>query len=240
MSCFTNWFDSPYYHILYKNRDEKEAQNFINKLTNYLKINKESKIIDIACGKGRHAMYFNQIGYNVVGIDLSKNSIEHAKTYENETLKFFIHDMRCVFKRNEFHIATNLFTSFGYFDNKKDNQRSINAMASNLKKNGILIIDFMNVNKIISNLILSEKKQIQNINFSITKKIENNFIIKNIVFHHKGKKNQFQEKVRAINLKEFSSLINKAKLKIINIFGSYNLEEFNLETSNRLILICKK
>ena len=72
MSWFTNWFDSPYYHILYKNRDEKEAQNFIEKLTNYLKINKESKIIDIACGKGRHAMYFNQIGYNVVGIDLSK------------------------------------------------------------------------------------------------------------------------------------------------------------------------
>ena len=60
MSWFANWFDSPYYHTLYKNRDEREAQVFIDNLINYLQILKGSKLIDIACGKGRHAKYFNQ------------------------------------------------------------------------------------------------------------------------------------------------------------------------------------
>ena len=60
MSWFTNWFDSPYYHILYKNRDEKEAQVFIDNLIEKLQLKKSSKLIDIACGKGRHASYFNK------------------------------------------------------------------------------------------------------------------------------------------------------------------------------------
>ena len=75
MSWFVNWFDSPYYHLLYKNRDEKEAQVFIDNLIEKLQLKKGSKLIDIACGKGRHATYFNKKGMNVVGVDLSKNSI---------------------------------------------------------------------------------------------------------------------------------------------------------------------
>ena len=79
MSWFTSWFDSLYYHTLYKNRDEKEAQAFIDNLVAHLQIKKGSKLIDIACGKGRHAKYFNQKGMDVVGVDLSPNSISAAK-----------------------------------------------------------------------------------------------------------------------------------------------------------------
>ena len=79
MSWFANWFDSPYYHLLYKNRDEKEAQVFIDNLMQYLQIPQGSKLIDIACGKGRHAIYFNKKGMDVIGVDLSFNSISYAK-----------------------------------------------------------------------------------------------------------------------------------------------------------------
>ena len=85
MSWFVNWFDSPYYHTLYKNRDEKEAQVFIDNLVHHLQIKKGSKLIDIACGKGRHATYFNSLGLDVVGVDLSPNSIASAKKNENNT-----------------------------------------------------------------------------------------------------------------------------------------------------------
>ena len=51
MTWFKNWFDSPYYHILYKNRNEKEAKSFIDNLINYLQIPNKSKVLDIACGK---------------------------------------------------------------------------------------------------------------------------------------------------------------------------------------------
>ena len=60
MEWFKNWFNSPYYHILYKERDSYEAEYFIDNLIIYLKIAENSKIIDIACGKGRHSIYLEQ------------------------------------------------------------------------------------------------------------------------------------------------------------------------------------
>ena len=74
-----NWFDSDYYHILYSNRDLKEAEHFIKNLVNHLKIKKGSKILDLACGKGRHSIYLNKKGFDVTGYDNSEKSIKKAK-----------------------------------------------------------------------------------------------------------------------------------------------------------------
>ncbi len=240
MSWFAHWFDSPYYHTLYKHRDEKEAQHFIDNLVAHLQIKKDSKLIDIACGKGRHATYFNSLGLNVVGVDLSPNSIASAKKNENETLQFSVHDMREIYQKNHFDVVTNLFTSFGYFDNEKDEQRALNAMATNLKSEGVLIIDFMNAEKVIANLVLKEQKIIDGITFNITRKTESNHIIKDIEILDKVVKQHFQEKVKALTLDDFSNFISKAGLKIIDIFGNYMLEGFDSIISDRLILICKK
>ena len=240
MNWFKSWFDSKYYHILYKNRNEKEAQIFIDNLISHLQIQKKSKILDVACGKGRHATYFNKKGMNVIGIDLSINNIKTAKKKENETLQFAVHDMRNPFKTNEFDIVTNLFTSFGYFEKNKDEQKAINAMASSLKKGGILIIDFMNVKKVIKSLILSEDKLINNINFKIRRSIVDDCIIKDIKISSNGKHYTFKEKVKALTLIDFSNFITNSKLQIINTFGNYKLEDFNALTSERLIIICKK
>jgi len=240
MSWFANWFDSPYYHTLYKNRDEKEAQVFIDNLIDYLQIHKGSKLIDIACGKGRHAKYFNKKGMDVVGVDLSQNSINTAKKDENKNLQFLVHDMRENYQKDAFDVVTNLFTSFGYFENNKDEQKAINAMANNLKKEGILIIDFMNTKKVIANLVLNEQKTINNIQFDITRQVKDGFIIKDIRNTDGKEEQQFQEKVKAITLADYSEFITNAGLKIIDIFGNYKLDNFDEKISDRLILICKK
>ena len=240
MSWFANWFDSSYYHILYKNRDEKEAELFIENLITKLQIKKESKLIDIACGKGRHATYFNSLGLDVTGVDLSPNSIATATKNENATLQFAVHDMREVYKKNNFDIATNLFTSFGYFEKEEDEQKAINAMAKNLKSGGFLIIDFMNVKKVITNLVPNEQKTIDNIVFNITRKVENGHIIKDIEIIDGTEKQHFQEKVKAITLADYSEFISNAGLKIIDIFGNYKLDSFEDNIADRLILICKK
>ena len=240
MSWFAHWFDSPYYHALYKNRDEKEAQVFIDNLIEKLQLKKGSKLIDIACGKGRHATYFNKKGMNVVGVDLSPNSIAYAKQNENNNLQFSVHDMREVYKENHFDIVTNLFTSFGYFENKDDEQKAINAMAENLKSDGVLIIDFMNIKKIIANLISSEKKTIDSITFNIKRSVQNNHIIKDIEIIDDNETQHFQEKVKAITLADFSAFVSNVGLNIIDIFGNYKLDDFDATISDRLILICKK
>ena len=240
MSWFAHWFDSPYYHTLYKNRDEKEAQVFIDNLVQHLQIPKGTKLIDIACGKGRHATYFNSLGLDVVGVDLSPNSIANATKNTNATLQFSVHDMRDVYQENNFDIVTNLFTSFGYFEDNTDEQKAINAMESNLKVGGFLIIDFMNVKKVIANLVPSEQKTIDGITFDITRKVEAGHIIKDIAITDGEIKQHFQEKVKAITLADYSEFITTAGLKIIDIFGNYKLDNFDEKISDRLILICKK
>jgi SAM-dependent methyltransferase len=239
MKWFETWFDSKYYHILYKHRDEQEAIKFLDNITQYLNITK-GKILDVGCGKGRHAKYFNELGFNVVGIDLSLNSIAKAKLNETQNLKFYKFDMRNVFKENSFNLVTNLFTSFGYFDNSLDEQKTINAMVKNLKKDGILIIDFMNVKKIINNLVSKESKKINSVEFDITRELKDNYILKNITINDQDISLKFQEKVHALTLIDFSKMLQKASMSIVDIFGNYNLDDFNALQSDRLILIARK
>lgn len=239
MKWFETWFDSKYYHILYKHRDEQEAIKFLDNITQYLNITK-GKILDVGCGKGRHAKYFNELGFNVVGIDLSLNSIAKAKLNETQNLKFYKFDMRNVFKENSFNVVTNLFTSFGYFDNSLDEQKTINAMVKNLKKDGILIIDFMNVKKIINNLVSKESKKINSVEFDITRELKDNYILKNITINDQDISLKFQEKVHALTLIDFSKMLQKASMSIVDIFGNYNLDNFNASQSERLILIARK
>jgi len=240
MNWFENWFNTKYYHILYGNRNHEEAKLFINNLTSHLNLKKNSKIIDIACGTGRHAIYLNMLGYNVTGIDLSKNNIEKASKFSNKNLQFYIHDMRKLFKSNQYDLAVNLFTSFGYFNKDSDNEKALISIAGNVKREGLVVIDFMNVKKVLMNLIEAEIKIINNVEFKINRTVKNDKIFKSINITDEKEKFVFKEEVSIITLDKFSDYIKKARLQIIDIFGDYHLESFNALKSDRLILVCKK
>ncbi len=237
---YATWFDTPYYHLLYKNRNQMEAGNFIENLLQHLKPSKEALFLDVACGKGRHSKHIHQLGFNVHGIDLSEKSIKEASIFNNERLHFEQHDMREVYRSNYFDYTVNLFTSFGYFDDVSDNQKAMDAMAKNLKKDGILVIDFMNAKKVCLNLVEKEMKSVDYIDFYIERKIKSGFIQKDIQFTDKGKKHHFQEKVQALTLNDFSNLLQKAGLKIIDLWGNYEKNDFDVLKSNRLIIIAQK
>ena len=85
-----------------------------------------------------------------------------------------------------------------------------------------------------------KKKTVDNITFEINRNIYNEHIIKKIKFSHNRKIYQFQEKVKALTLTDFSTIINNSGLKMIDIFGDYQLGDFNALKSDRLIMICKK
>lgn len=237
---FENWFDSPYYHILYKHRDFCEAELFIDNLINHLQPEKYSQFLDLGCGRGRHSIYLNKKGYDVIGSDLSPSNIKFASQFENENLKFCVEDMRKIAGENQFDYVLNLFTSFGYFENEADNYDTINCVSKVLKSKGIFVLDFMNVEKVVSNLVVHEIKIVDDIEFNITRRIENNFIVKNIKFSDQGKEYNFQERVKAITLNDFKNYFDTNKLKILHLFSNYSLEKFDLNTSNRLIIIGQK
>ena len=238
---FGEWFDSPYYHILYKHRDEEEARAFIDKLSDYLKLNAETLILDLACGKGRHAIYLNQQGYNVVGLDLAPQNIAFAKQYENDRLKFYQHDMREIWKKEKFNVILNLFTSFGYFDTENENKQAIDAMSGSLKKGGKILIDFLNPYTVIHNLVPREVQNIDGVTFYIRKFIsEKGYIIKDIEIEDHEKQFHFQERVKAIRRVRFLEYFEHAGLTLVDIFGDYNLQEYKPESSERMIFLLKK
>lgn len=236
---FANWFDSPYYHILYKHRDTKEAHLLLNNLLGFLKPLPDSKILDLACGRGRHAVYLNNKGFDVTGIDLSQSSIRYASQYEQKKLSFHVHDMRKVFKKNEFDLVLNLFTSFGYFENKNDDCKVLEAISNALKPNGILVLDFLNMNKATATLPLEEIKTVEHIVFRIRKFVEDNMLVKQINFIDNGKEFSFEEKVRTYTLADFNKLLASCQFTITDTFGDYRLNPFH-ENAERLIVVAKK
>ena len=237
---YENWFDSPYYHILYKNRNNKEARRFIDNLLSKLNIEKGSDLCDLCCGKGRHSVYLNSLGFKVTGIDLSPQNIRYCKQYENDNLTFYVHDMRRLFRTNYFHAIFNLFTSFGYFERDHDNYLTIQAAAKSMKPGGYLVIDFMNAWRAANDLIPYHLKEVDGIKFHINKKIENGFIYKEITFSDSGTNYTYREEVKILYLSHFEQYMKNAGLTILYTYGSYDLAAFNQEKSNRLIVIAKK
>ena len=237
---FGEWFDSKYYHVLYQNRDRKEAEEFMDNLVGTLKPKKNSRILDLACGKGRHAKYLAGLGFDVTGVDLSKKSIRSARKYEQENLTFFSHDMRYPFRSNYFNYIFNMFTSFGYFETEKDNIDALKNVAIGLNKKGVFVLDYFNAKKVVKDLKARETKTVKGIKFNLRRKVEDGFIIKNISFTDKDKKYKFQERVSAFEKKDFNKLFKKAGLKIDAVYGDYQMNKYKPSTSSRLIIVGSK
>lgn len=237
---FKTWFDTPYYHILYANRNSDEARTFLRNLINDLKIPTTEKVLDLACGKGRHSVTLNELGYNVLGVDLSENSIAAAKTHVAEGLTFCVHDMRDVIPQHQFAAVFNLFTSFGYFENMQDNLQVLNSVNEMLVPNGLLIIDFMNTQKVVQNLVSTEEKVLEQTKFTIRRRYDGIHIYKDIEFNDRGENYAFTERVQALKYEDFSSLLNQSNFEILRTFGDFALSPYEAESSDRLIIIARK
>ncbi|MDO1500446.1 class I SAM-dependent methyltransferase [Winogradskyella maritima] len=235
---YASWFDTPFYHILYKDRDYAEAQLFMDNLTNYLNLPDNGTILDLACGKGRHSIYLNEIGYNVTGVDLSEQSIAYAKQFETNGLTFDVHDMSKPYPKT-FDAVFNLFTSFGYFESEDCNLKTIKSIKSELNETGFGVIDFMNVDYVIDNLVAEDTKTVNGIEFLQTRSVQDGYILKDISFEFEGESYKFQERVKAFTLSDFNDLFEKAGVHLLDIFGDYKLRKFDAKTSKRLIMIFK-
>ena len=237
---FSSWFDTPYYHILYKNRDYSEASLFMDTISSFLKLQPNSKCWDLCCGKGRHSIFLNKKGFDVIGTDLSEQSIIEANKNANDTLEFYQHDMRKIFRTNYFDVVFNVFTSFGYFDKREDDLHVFDSVQKALKPNGLFVFDYLNSEYVKSIMVECDSKTIDGITFNISKKIENNTIIKSIDFADKGESFHFEERVKLFDKAYFEGLAKECNLTILNTFGNYQLQEFDVNTSPRLILVLQK
>jgi SAM-dependent methyltransferase len=236
---FASWFDTPYYHTLYKNRNDDEAHFFIDNLMAFLSPLATAEILDLACGKGRHSVYLAAKGFKVTGVDLSPQSIAFARQFEHENLAFFEQDMRQLFRAEGFDYIFNLFTSFGFFEDDNEHLATFENVAKGLKKQGFFVFDYLNAEQVQQTLIATERKTVEGIDFELHRRIEAGFIIKTINFEADGQAWQFEERVRAFDKATLTAMLQQVGLRILHTFGSYDLGKY-APLSPRLILIAQK
>lgn len=239
---YKDWFNSDYYHKLYFERDEEEAAAFIHELIGKLHPAPGSRMLDVACGKGRHSITLAAAGYRVTGIDISPDSIAEAKKAEQENLDFFVHDMRLPFCSNYFDYAFNFFTSFGYFRTQREHDAAIRTIAQSLKKNGCFVIDYLNVHYAEQQLVHNEEREIEGTLYEIHRWDDDRHFYKKITVTDSGLKQplSYTEKVAKFSLGDFNDMLSYQGLQVQEVFGDYRFGHYDVQQSPRLVILAKK
>jgi SAM-dependent methyltransferase len=239
---FVSWFDSIHYHRLYAYRDDKEAAGFIDELIRCLRPSIGATALDLACGTGRHSKYLASKGFRVTGIDLASSCISRAKQFEQPGLRFYEHDMRLPFGRNQFDYVFNFFTSFGYFEDPNENLSVIRNIAHSLKPGGRLVIDYLNVGYAESFTSSSEVRQVDGVRYRLNRWSNASHFYKRIAIDHADREEfaEYIERVAKFRLQDFCRMFSQCGMSIEATWGDYRLSRYDSATSPRLILMTEK
>ncbi|MBO8163261.1 MAG: class I SAM-dependent methyltransferase [Brevibacillus sp.] len=235
------WFEKSFredYLLVYRHRDEASADREIANLLDHLPVRKTGRVLDLCCGSGRHSRALARRGYEVVGVDLSPVLLEIAReqnTYDN--LVFHQYDMREIPFVSEFDIVVNLFTSFGYFATDEENARVVHNMARALKPGGEVVIDYLNPAYIEAHLIPESERETNGLLIRERRWIESGFVKKEITIVDAEQPNprQYLEQVRLYHSDEMEQMLRAAGFGGIKLFGDYEYNAYDRETSPRMI-----
>lgn len=250
---FKKWFNTGDYLDLYNHRDSADAAKIAKLIENTVKLPKGSNILDVACGNGRHSRIFAKEGFNVLGIDLSPYLINEAKKelrkstdQIKERLNFEIRDMRHLRYKKRFDMVINLFSSFGYFEDDKDNLRVIKGISSSLKKGGYFFFDYLNPVSLRKNLVPFDIS-IRNHNVILqVRNIKGNSVYKDIAIVKNSKTSRtpvvsrFNEMIKLYGPEDFKTFFSRFGLKIVRKFGDYQGSTFKKSESERMIIVAVK
>jgi SAM-dependent methyltransferase len=239
---YKDWFNSPFYHKLYFERDELEAQQFIQRLLDHLSPATNSLMLDVACGKGRHSKFLASKGFDVTGIDISEASIQFAKGFESDNLHFFQHDMRLPFWINYFDYSFNFFTSFGYFPTRREHDDAMRTIVNSTKPGGYILFDYLNVHYVEERLFHNEIKTVGSTEYEIHRWMDNSCFFKKIMVRDPSldKPFEYTEKVAKFSLGDFTDMLSFQQVQITEVFGDYHLNSYDVRKTPRMIVLGRK
>ena len=132
--------------ILFPESRLSEAEAEVEQLLELAGISGGTKILDLCCGIGRHALELARRGFLVTGVDRTRAYLDlAAAAAEREGLKLELvaEDMRRFRRDGGYDAAINLFTSFGYFEDPRDDRRVLDNLYASLRQDGVLVMQLM-------------------------------------------------------------------------------------------------
>lgn len=221
---YQQWFNEDYLH-LYHYRNESEAEAQVDFLFKKLSILKSDRVLDLACGAGRHSIALAKRGVSVLGIDSSSFLINEAKKLQENhpslRLKFQQGDMRDLSSFfHQFDDVISMFTSFGYFESDKENEKVIRNVYGCLKSQGKFFLDYINPDALSlkKNFGNEEKLMVRGEEVTIKHRKVDAFIIKDI--HFPGR--QYQEKVHLYDHFTLKSMLQRQGFRVENCWSNYD------------------
>jgi SAM-dependent methyltransferase len=218
---FEQWFGEEY-HVLYPHRDEEEARRAVALVQKVAPWEAGARVLDLACGAGRHAAELERLGARVLGFDLSPSMLRRARLRIRGPL--VRGDMRSLpFRPGSFGLAVNLFTSFGYFRDDAEHRHVVGQVARSLRLGGRFVLDYLNADHVRRTL----RKGTEEVDGAPTEvrvrrrfSEEGRYVVKEIEL---GAENRsFQERVRLFSPAELHNLLEEEGLRVDAMFGDYD------------------
>lgn len=242
MSWYEGWFDSKAYDLVYAHRDEDEAEQLVDLIEDEVAPAPTAHIVDVGCGRGRHALIFAERGYTVTGVDLSPEAISEARLQAQEDgvdVTFEQGDMRTPYCDGCADGVVNLFTTFGYFETDAENLRALQAMSMALRPNGWFVQDFLNAPQVKDTLVPSTTRTVRGVTIQQERWIDDGRIKKRITLDHDDGIDTFFESVRLYTREDLVDMYPAADLELVDTYGSYDGAPHTPD-SPRLILFARK
>jgi 2-polyprenyl-3-methyl-5-hydroxy-6-metoxy-1,4-benzoquinol methylase len=215
----------------------------VSALVRLLGLDSPKKILDLACGFGRHTNRLAALGHSMTGIDMMPGFLEivrHDALQRKVEVNYELGDMRSFKHENEFDRVMLLFTAFGYFEDDENLQVLINA-ANALRTGGLLIFDTSNRDALLKTLppyYVEEKEGNLMIDRFSFDSLKGRLYNKRIVFRDGVRKDK-PNFVRLYNPNELSTLITQAGLELQHIYGGWDTKEYSSD-SRRMVVIARK
>lgn len=242
-SFFQNFYLKLYKDIIAGFDSKKEAKL----IADILRIPENKKILDLCGGHGRISIPLAKMGYDVYILDINKKFLEMAKKEgkrQKLEIKTIKSDMRNIPYVNEFDAVINIFTSFGYLETDKEDERVIKEVYKSLKPGGIFLIDIINGQWLKNHFCQKNWKKIDNLLVLEEHKLDNirkrNIVKITIIDLKRNKKHITYQRLRLYSAKELKNILIKNKFKIIRIYGNLNKEKFSPHSSKRIVILAKK
>ncbi|MCB0279391.1 MAG: class I SAM-dependent methyltransferase [Calditrichaeota bacterium] len=237
---FECWFNEDYEQI-YSHRDNREAKQIISLFEKTVQPLTHSTVLDLCCGLGRVSHLLGEHALKVHAIDLSEYFISRCNEENDlDNVTYEVLDIRNIYWVNEFDVIFHIFTSFGYFETLEENLAVFDRIYKAMKHGAYYFFDFLNEVELRSNLDKRSVIRRDDCSVQVTRLIENNRVIKDIIISKQSEQNSYQESVQLISKDSFDSYFKQLGFKTIAVFGDYKGNPFKLEKSKRLIYLLQK
>jgi SAM-dependent methyltransferase len=233
---FHQWFGEEYL-ALYPHRDEKEAREAVALYRRLAPPIPGSRVLDLACGGGRHLRELRSAGFDSIGLDLSATLLRAAHL-EGPNDPLVRADMRGLpFEDRSFGGLTSFFTSFGYFADPADDRRVLREIARVLRPAGTFMLDFLNAARVRSELVAEDHRVVAGERVIQRREIVGGMVVKRIHMQTLDGRDTrtFEERVRLYRCDELVSLLSEVDLTVEGRLGDYEGGAYGPQ-SPRLIL----